>query len=81
MNDKRKVSAPSRETQNLKFEYRNPKQIRMTEIHNRKKRVPVMVFVPGIRILNFMLVSDFGFRISDLLRGSPFVIRHLSLQS
>ena len=45
-----------------KFEYRHSKQIRMTEIQSSQCAT---VRVLNIRILGFVLVSDFGFRISD----------------
>ena len=50
-----------------KSKYQNPKQIRMTKIQNSKRHVPVGASVSDIRILDFMFVSRFGFRISDFI--------------
>ena len=45
--------------ENTKFEYRNPKQIRISNDRNSKR-----VWV--IWNLDFEIISDFGFRASDL---------------
>jgi hypothetical protein len=50
-----------------KSEYRNPKQIGMPQIQNAKQQLRGAAFVSNIRILNFVFVSKFGFRVSDLL--------------
>jgi len=55
-----------------KSEYQNPKQIRMTKIQNSKQQVPVAASVSDIRILDFVFVSRFGFRISNLFGHSSF---------
>jgi hypothetical protein len=49
-----------------KSEYRNPKQMGMLQIHNPKQQIGGAAFVSNIRILNFVFVSKFGFRVSDL---------------
>ena len=46
-----------------KSEYRNAKQIRTTDTQNGKEQANPVVSI--IRILNFLPVSNFGFRISD----------------
>jgi len=45
---------------NSKFEYRNPKQIRMTEIRNRFRT---------LENSDFEFVSNFGFRASDFRKN------------
>ena len=52
-----------------KFEYQNPKQIR---IQNPKLHVLVAASVSDIRILRFVFVSRLGFRISNLFGHSSF---------
>jgi hypothetical protein len=48
-----------------KSEYRNPKQIRMTEARNNDEQAKLGV--SNIGILNLLLVSNFEFRISDFI--------------
>jgi hypothetical protein len=52
---------------NPKSEIRNPKQIRMAEIQNSKPRTGREF--QTLELLNFEFVSDFEFRISDLIYG------------
>ena len=53
------------EAANLKFEYRNPKQIQRLKEENPKQ---AGLYVLIIGILNFDIVSDFEIRISDFVR-------------
>lgn len=53
-------------SRNQKFEYQNPKQIRMTKTQMFKSR---QLFVLSFENLNFVFVSDFGFRASDFTGG------------
>jgi hypothetical protein len=61
--------------QNPKLEYRNPKQIRMTEIRNRQRenkawfRSDKHLFVHCFENLDFGFVSDFDIGIPDLKIG------------
>src|SRR5712692_6279490 len=64
------IQNKQRDEQNSKSEYRNPKYIRMTQIQT------LNTTRARFEHLNFRIRACFGFRTSDFLHHSSFVIRH-----